>query len=209
MENFENTHKSGILVQKEANTIRKEIVRKSIHLATAFVPLLLEYMRPIVIWGLASVLLVYCVAEILRLKGFSVLFFSSLTEVAARKRDENRFVLGPVTLALGVLASAVFFDDQSAKIAIYALAFGDGLASLAGKLYGKHLIPFCAGKTLEGSLTCFTAIFLSTFFVTRNGLISLILAFIGTVIEVLPIRDFDNLIIPIVLGFTAQIYFHI
>ncbi len=202
-------HKSGIIIQKEFNSIRKEMVRKSIHLATGLVPFFLEHMRTLVLYGLASVLVIYCIAETLRIRGKNIFFVSSLTEVAARKRDENRFVLGPVTLAVGVLLSALLFDEKSSGIAIYALAFGDGLASLAGKLYGRHYIPFGGGKTVEGSVTCFIAIFLSTFFVTQNGFIAIVLALLGTLIEVLPIKDFDNIIIPLVLGFTAQVYFHI
>ncbi len=209
MKHTEHNNKSGIVIQKEANTIRKELVRKSIHLGACLVPFFLEHMRFVVLIGLTSVLFIYTIAEFLRLKGKHIFFFSAVTEVAARKRDENRFVLGPVTLATGILLSALFFDQNSAAIAIYALAFGDGLASLAGKLFGKHIIPFCAGKTLEGSLTCFGAIFLSTLCVTNNVVISLLLAFVGTVIEVLPIKDFDNIIIPLVLGFVAQVYFHI
>ncbi len=206
---MKQSNKSGIIIQKETNTIRKEIVRKSIHLATCAVPFFLAHMRIFVLLGLSAVLALYCIAELLRLRGKNVFIFSSLTEVAARKRDENRFVLGPVTLASGVLLSALLFDEKSAAIAIYALAFGDGLASLAGKIWGKHLIPFCAGKTLEGSLTCFVAIFLSTLFVTQNFMIALIISFVGTIIEVLPIKDFDNVIIPLVLGFVSQVYFHI
>ncbi len=201
--------RSGIIIQKEANTFRKELVRKLIHLATSFVPFFLEHYRYTVLWGLLAVLVLYCLAEFLRFKGKHVILFSSLTEVAARKRDENKFVLGPVTLALGVLLSAVFFDDLPARIAIYALAFGDGLSSLAGTLYGKHIIPLCAGKTLEGSATCFVAIFISTVIVTQDILLSFIIAFVGTIIEVLPIKDIDNIIIPLVLGFIAQCYFHI
>ncbi len=201
--------RTGILIQKEANIIRKELVRKSIHLATAFVPLLLKYFYYYVILALTTVLVCYVIAEFFRYKGKKIVFFSFFTEVAARKRDENRFVLGPVTLAIGVILSALLFDEKSAAIAIYALAFGDGLASLAGKLFGKHEIPFCHGKTLEGSFTCFAAICISTYAVTQKALVSLIIAFFGTVIEVLPIKDFDNLIIPLILGFIAQVYFHI
>ncbi len=204
-----NIHKSGIIIQKEAITLRKELVRKSIHLATAFVPICLEHFGILVVYGLSIILVCYCIAEGFRSNGKKVLFFSFFTEVAARKRDENKFVLGPVTLAVGVLLSALFFDEKPAAVAIYALAFGDGLSSLAGKLFGKHLIPFCAGKTLEGSITCFVAIFISTMCVTKDYTISLVIAIVGTVIEVLPIKDFDNVIIPIVIALIAQFYFHI
>ncbi len=209
MKQQSHSDKPGIIIQKEANAIRKELVRKSIHLATAFIPFFLEHFRVLVLAGLFLVLAMYCIAEFLRMRGKNIILFSFLTEAAARKRDENHFVLGPVTLALGVLLTAFFYDTTPAAVAIYALAFGDGLASLAGKLFGKHLIPFSSGKTLEGSVTCFVAIFFSTLFVTKSVSTSLLIAAAGTVIEVIPIRDFDNIIIPVVIGFISQYYFHI
>ncbi len=205
MNHNDHVDKSGIVIRKEVNSLKKEIVRKSIHLASAFVPFLLEHFRLIVLWGLAGVLVVYCIAEFLRIKGKHIIFLSLLTEAASRKRDENKFVLGPVTLALGVLTSAILFDEITASIAIYALAFGDGLASLAGMLFGKNKIPFGKGKTFEGSITCYCAIFVSTFCVTKNALFSLLVAFVGAVIEALPIKDFDNVIIPIGIGFFVQL----
>ncbi|MFI3257768.1 MAG: phosphatidate cytidylyltransferase, partial [Spirochaetales bacterium] len=157
MKQVQNDNVSGILIQKRGNIIRKELIRKSIHLFSGFIPLFLGFARVPILCALCAVSVFYCIAEILRLKGKKVPVFSIVTETAARKRDQNRFVLGPLALAVGILLTAVFFDSEAAAIGIYALAFGDGLASLAGILFGKHVLPFTAGKTLEGSLTCFAA----------------------------------------------------
>ena len=89
----------------------KELFRKAIHMCTAFVPLFLGIAYYPVMVLLALVLLFYCVAETLRCKGHTVPVISSITMVAARKRDENRFVLGPATLAIGVLLTAALFPD--------------------------------------------------------------------------------------------------
>ena len=133
-------------------------------------------------------------AEILRLNGKEVFLISAVTEAAARKRDENKFVLGPVTLVLGIILSAILWEKLPAAIGIYALAFGDGLASLAGKLFGRIQIPFTEGKTVAGSLTCFSAIFISCYFAcffmfqgqTDITKVSLIIAGAGMLIEILP-----------------------
>lgn len=206
---FEDKRKSGIIIQKQANDLKKELIRKSIHLFACLVPLLLHLARTPVLWALFAVLALYCVAEFLRIKGKQVPVFSVITEIAARKRDQNGFVLGPVTLAIGILLTALFFDPIPSAIGIYALAFGDGLASLAGKMYGKRVIPHTAGKTIVGSLTCFVAIFISTFLITENIFVALWIALVGMIIELLPLKDFDNLIIPIVLATIAQYYFYI
>lgn len=198
------SRKSGIVLRRYANDIIKEIFRKVIHLCAAFIPFFLKYFYLPVLVLLSSVLVLYIIAEILRYKGFSVPVFSVITQTAARKRDENKFVLGPVTLTLGIIITAILFDYQSACVGIYALALGDGLASLVGKLFGKNIIPFTQGKTAEGSLACFGAIFISTFLVTKSAFSALVIALIGMFIELLPLKDLDNLFIPIILGFVMQ-----
>ena len=92
---------------------------------------------------------------------------------------------------------------------LYALGFGDGLASLVGKLCGRIRIPFTNGKTVAGSLACFTAIFCSTVVLTGNPKVALGCALVGMAFELLPLRDLDNLVIPIVIASVCQFYFHV
>ncbi|WP_428770907.1 phosphatidate cytidylyltransferase [Treponema sp. HNW] len=201
--------KADVIARKYINDIRKEIFRKSIHLCSALIPSLLLWSKAAVLWTLCAVLILYCIAEWLRIKGHSVFVVSKITETAARARDGDRFVLGPVTLALGILCTAFFFELPAAAIGIYALAFGDGLASLSGKLFGMIILPCSAGKTVMGSLTCFTAIFISSWAVSGNSFASLMIAIAGTVIELIPLKDIDNLLIPFILAFAASFCFGI
>ena len=191
---------NGIVARQRLNSLFKELFRKIIHICSSFVPLFLKlfYWPTIALLMLAGVS--YSVCEVLRLKGINIPIISKVTEIAARKRDENKFVLGPVTLVIGILLAALILPLESAKVGIYALAFGDGLASLCGKMFGKITIPGCKGKTVAGSLACFTAVFISTFCVSGNCLISLIIGTVAMLIEVLPLADFDNIIIPIAIG---------
>ncbi len=197
--------KNGILSRQRFNTLAKEFFRKSIHICSAFIPFLLSYAYAPILALLGAALILYTISELLRVyKGVSVPVISAVTAAAARKRDENRFVLGPVTLVLGIITSALLWKSEAAAIGIYALAFGDGLASLGGKLFGRVQVPFTEGKTVAGSLTCFTAIFISSFLVCRSASAALILATVGMFIEVLPMRDADNLVIPVLIGGLAQ-----
>ena len=190
----------GIEFKNQLTSLRKEFFRKTIHICTAFVPLLLHFARAPAIFCLCAAGIFYIIAESLRSNGHEIPLVSDITAAAARKRDENKFVLGPVTLVAGIIAAAVLWNETAASVGIFALAFGDGLASLAGKTFGKIRVPYTHGKTVEGSLTCFAAIFSSTFFVTGNSELSLLVAIVGALIEVLPLKDFDNLIIPVFLG---------
>jgi len=111
-----------------------EIVRKALHLLIAFVPLLAGIDVRATMTLLAAGTLFYVFAERLRIEGQPVLLISDLTIIASRERDKGRFVLGPVTLGVGAMLSLLLYPSTAAAIAIYALAFGDGFASLAGKL---------------------------------------------------------------------------
>lgn len=190
----------GIELKNQLTSLRKEFFRKTIHICTAFVPLFLHLARTPAILCLCFAGIFYIIAESLRSNGHEIPLVSDITAAAARKRDENKFVLGPVTLVAGIVAAAVLWNETAASVGIFALAFGDGLASLAGKTFGKIRVPYTHGKTVEGSLTCFAAIFTATFMVTNNCKTALLVSTSGALIEVLPLKDFDNLIIPVFLG---------
>lgn len=199
------TGSAGIELRKRLILISKELFRKMIHMGTALVPLVLYFSRPFTVFLLTAALVLYTMTELVRISGRRVPIVSKITEAAARKRDEDRFVLGPVTLCIGVLVTVLIFDFKTATAGIFALAFGDGLASLAGKFFGKCVIPLTKGKTAAGSLTCFIAIFLSSFAVFGDCRLSLMVASAGMFVELLPLMDFDNLIIPILVS--SIIYF--
>lgn len=196
----------GIVERQRLNSIFKELFRKSIHICSSFVPLFLSFAYWPVICLLVLAVILYTVSEILRARGIEIPVISKVTEIAARKRDENRFVLGPVTLVCGILLASLLLPLDCARAGIFALSFGDGLASLMGKLFGKITIPGAHGKTVAGSLTCFFAVFVSTFCCCSNCLAALIIATCAMFIEVLPLSDFDNLIIPPAIGL---IYFEL
>ena len=195
---------AGIVKRQYLIDIKKEMFRKSIHICSALLPFFLYHWYVPVLVALAVVVVLYTVAEFLRLKGVQIPVVSSVTAAAARKRDENKFVLGPVTLSCGIIACSLLWDPLPAAIGIYSLAFGDGLASLSGKLFGKVQIPLTQGKTAAGSLTCFAAIFVATYLACQKTSVAIIIAAVGMFIELLPLRDFDNILIPIVLGALAQ-----
>lgn len=194
----------GILLKQYRISITKEIVRKSIHVCSACIPALLDRLYVPTVIALACAALLYCVSELLRHRGIDVPLVAKITAAAARKRDENKFVLGPVTLVTGILLAAFTLGAEGYRIGIYALAFGDGLASFAGKLFGRVRIPLTNGKTAAGSLTCFFAVFVSSFTVCANAEAAFFLALIATFVEVLPLADLDNVLIPVLIGKAAE-----
>lgn len=203
MKKFFRSYYEAIMSSKQKIVIKKELFRKSIHFCAAFVPLLLLLNKFLILLLLACAIVAYSVAEILRLRGFNVPFISDITDMASRGRDKNNFVLGPVTLAIGVFITALVFPYKEATIGIFALAFGDGIAGLAGTMFGHIKIPFTKGKSVAGSLCCFLAVFISTLFIIPNVLFSVIIALGAMLLEMIPLRDYDNVLIPIATAFLA------
>lgn len=185
--------------------MEKELIRKGIHMSIALVPSFALLNSFLTITLLLSGITFYLVSEMFRIQGKSVsTFISSITSIASRDRDQG-VTLGPVTLALGALLVLTSFEPVAATCGIYALAFGDGLSSVTGKLWGKAKIPFTNGKSYVGSATCFFMIFSTSFIVTGSLQKALLAGLFGAVTELIPVKDIDNLIIPVAVAIAVSI----
>jgi len=189
---------------KDLSELKSEIIRKSIHFLIALTPSIAAINRPFTVLILMTGTLGYTFMEYLRLSGVKVPVISSVTSIASRMRDTGHFVMGPVTLGLGALLALLLYPSPVATIAIYALAFGDGFASLIGKFFGRLRPEFLLGKSIEGSLACFTVVLLSTYAVSGSMRIALAAAFTAMIVEALPLEDYDNLAIPVTVGLVVQ-----
>ncbi|WP_041397345.1 diacylglycerol/polyprenol kinase family protein [Spirochaeta africana] len=186
--------------------LQRELLRKTIHMLIALVPTIAVMIGvgPAIAL-LASGIIVYTYAEVQRLNGHPVFLISRLTQMASRERDFGHFVLGPVSLGLGALLALLFYPYPAAALAIYALAFGDGISSVVGKLFGRIRIPGTGGKTVAGSLSCFVAILAAGSAMLHNPMDAVIIAVFGTAIEALPSKDFDNILLPMGVGLMVQV----
>jgi dolichol kinase len=206
MERIVNLVRPGIRKNAVTDTFIGELIRKALHLLIALVPLMAAVDLRVTMAILASGTLFYVFAEKLRTEGRPVFIVSDLTLIASRERDRGRFVFGPVTLGVGTMLALILYPSSAAAIAIYALAFGDSLASLAGNLIRGIKLPLTQGKTLAGSMACFLVVLLSTYRITGSIRLALIIAAVAAVLEALPAGDFDNLFLPVGVGFAATLF---
>ncbi len=188
---------ANLLRQQELST---ELIRKSIHMMIALVPPLASLNLEVTLLMLGSGVLFYAWAEIQRLEGRNIGFISFVTVSASRSRDMNGIVFGPITLAMGAMIALMLYPEPAASLAIYALAFGDGLSSLVGKAFGRVRIPWSGGKTVVGSLTCFFVVFLLAIGTVPTLFAAASVAVVATMLEMLPSRDLDNIILPVGVG---------
>ncbi len=196
------TTKQNYIVSSQQ--IQHEVVRKSIHILIAFVPLFASIDMVATMALLAGGTILYTYAEKLRLEGRRFVFVTDITLLAIRDRDRGKLVLGPITLSLGAMLSLLLYPEPASFIAIYALAFGDGFASLVGTVWGRIRIPFTAGKTVIGTLAGFVAVYIVTVNYIGSVRFALIIALTASLLELLPTRDADNLIIPVGTGLVAS-----
>ena len=186
--------------------MKAELIRKSIHILIALVPCLAALNRSHTALLLMGGVLFFAGLEFLRFAGFSPPLVSSVTRAVIRKREEGRFALGPVTLGLGALLALLLFPPRAAALAVFALAFGDSAATLAGRFLGRTRPALMAGKSVEGSLACFAAVAAAGFFVFQNWRPALAVALVSMVAEALPIGEFDNLLLPLAAGLVSWIF---
>lgn len=193
------------IINLKYNTMQKEFVRKGIHMTIAIIPTLASYHLTITIVLLILGTAFYLLSEYFRANNKEIIgFLTSISEIASRDRDKG-FTLGPVTLAVGAILVLTSFSPVAAACGIYALAFGDGLSSVTGKLWGKTKIPFTNGKSFVGFFTCFTMILSTTFGVTGSLQKAIFAAIGGSIIELVPLKDVDNLLIPVVVALIVSI----
>ncbi len=192
----------------DVSEIRTEILRKSLHMLIAFVPLLATIVgRGPSLALLAAGILLYTNAEVMRHRGKTIPVITRITRAATRSAENpNGIILGPITLGLGAMASLLLYPETAAAVAVYALAFGDGVSSLVGKALGRIRLPLLRGKSLEGSLACFVVVFGIAFRIIDSLFAAGLVALTATVLEAVPLKDMDNILMPVGAGFVAGLF---
>jgi dolichol kinase len=119
--------------------------------------------------------------------------------------DESRHASGATYLLLSSFLVILIFHKDIAILCLLFLVFGDGVAAIVGKKFGRvHVF----GKTLEGTLAfAIASIVVSFFFIHIPFSIRLTGALTAAVIELLPMRTSDNLRIPIISGSLMEVLY--
>jgi dolichol kinase len=183
-----------------------ELLRKSIHMLIALVPFLAALNRSNTALLLMAGIIFYFCAESLRFLGFSLPLISFVTQAVSRKREQGRFAFAPVSLGLGALIAIMVFPPLQAAAGIYALAFGDSASTIAGKFLGRLRPAFLFGKSIEGSFVCFAVSALASYLVFLDPKASLAVGLASLLVDALPFREFDNILLPLAAGFAALIF---
>ncbi|UCF79199.1 MAG: hypothetical protein JSW03_02800 [Candidatus Eiseniibacteriota bacterium] len=187
--------------------------RRALHFSSSWVPIV-YYLIPEDV-GKAAFLAAAAVIltlDVLRLHVPRVrdVFYRVFGEMV--RQHESSTLLGSTTMVISGLLAVNCFEKNVAVAALLFLTVGDSMAGLIGTKYGRTRV---FGKTVEGSLACFTSclfIVLLLQLLSRWMVVPGIPFFAGmagaavaTLVELLPIPLDDNFRIPLSAGFMMQI----
>jgi len=180
--------------------MQPETIRKWIHIAVGhWVFLALAWMEH---WYVAIIPLLF----------FTLINWITLKRGTGRMNQVERISYGTVYYPMALALLVLFFFEQEPMALVagsMVLAWGDGLAALVGKRFGKTF--YTRGKirrSFEGSIAMFLASFLVltvTFLLYEEPAwlavsYGFLLANIAALIEAVSYRDTDNLLIPLTIG---------
>ena len=180
--------------------MQPETIRKWIHIAVGhWVFLALAWMEH---WYVAITPLLF----------FTLINWITLKRGTGRMNQVERISYGTVYYPMALALLVLFFFEQEPMALVagsMVLAWGDGLAALVGKRFGKTF--YTRGKirrSFEGSIAMFLASFLVltvTFLLYEEPAwiavsYGFLLANIAALIEAVSYRDTDNLLIPLTIG---------
>ncbi|KAM9951753.1 hypothetical protein ACTFIT_002436 [Dictyostelium discoideum] len=197
---------------KKHKVISSEISRKCIHIGTGIIYVLVWRIFPQFNWysrivvGLVPLIISFQYALI----GLGIINDQKTVESMSRSGSPRELLLGPLSYGIIIsLLTMIFWFSPISIITIGVLCLGDGFAAIFGLKYGTKRIPYNREKTLIGSLAFFICSFIGTFILLtllQDRLLypSIVLApslfwvcLISTLIESLPLRDWDNITISI------------
>jgi phytol kinase len=143
-------------------------------------------------------------------------FFAGWFPALNKQIDGRNF--GTIYYALSTLfLTYVSFQPGSSLliggVGLFVMGYGDGLASLVGRRWGKHPFQlFQAKKSFEGSVTMFvvsfTVLFAYLSYATGTAPLMpcLIIALISTLVEAISPWGLDNILVPLIASFAYFIY---
>ncbi|MCK5297665.1 MAG: hypothetical protein KAJ76_02080 [Candidatus Heimdallarchaeota archaeon] len=162
-------------------------------------------------------------AVVFLLIGLKVISLGFMVKSMSRTGEPFDLIKGTMIYAIVMTLICIFVwrNNPYGLIIIMTIAWGDGIAPIAGRFLGKHKYKAIGGgeKTVEGSIAMFIfSVAFSYFIVYLFGIVLtgqnwlwgysewpwlwgqiLILVAVGTIAEGLSPTDIDNLVVPIVM----------
>ena len=200
--------------------ISSELSRKVIHIGTGPIFVLCWFLfneTPSAPFLAALIPMTITVQFIL--VGLGVIKDASAVDAMSRTGDRKEIFRGPLFYGIVFVILTIIFWRRSPVgiVALMTMCGGDGMADVVGKRISSVKLPWARKKSLAGSLAMllgsfvFAVLILWAFIMNEhfpgpltNYLLPVgIIAFVSTLVESFPLRDVDNITVPltsVVLG---------
>lgn len=170
-------------------------LRKIVHFSVVFVFILLEFFQKFFVQiVLATILLIFILSEILRLKRIYFPFIQEITLSCAFKDELRWIVLPPIYFLLSLIV-LLFLPSNYFFAGGIPLIVGDAASGFIGKNFGKRKIFYNKKKTVEGSIAFFITSFLA-YLIFFDIKVSLLLTLFSAFVESFVNRG-ENMILPL------------
>jgi dolichol kinase len=187
---------------------KNELVRKAIHLFSLSIPVIYFFIsRQLALCLLAPITAAFIIIDVARfyIPAVAKWFYQWFGWLLRRRETDiqNKRLNGASNVLVSALLCVLFFPKIIAINAFAVLIISDTTAALIGRRFGRH--RFLA-KSLEGSLAFFVSAVLVILVAPKIDQlpmeygIGFIAAAIGTVMEALPLKIDDNILVPLSVG---------
>ena len=145
--------------------------------------------------------------------GIGVIKDQASVDAMSRSGDRREILRGPLLYGIVFVAMTLLFwkDSPIGITALMLLCGGDGFADIVGKRVNSARIPWNQGKSVAGSIgMLFGSVVFNLVVLWIYGLFGIfaapvssliwpviIISLVGTLVETLPVKDFDNVTVPV------------
>ena len=193
---------TGEAPSKMHSVSKNDVLRETVHVSGFLVALFTMYFGFNHFWVAFIIIVVtftYIISELSRMLGVNIPLVSTVTWHAALQPEVHEFVTAPIFFALGIVLALLIFPAPVNYASIAIFCFGDGFATVFGKVIGRHIIPYNKGKGIEGTISgLIFAILGALIFVNPQKAVAGALA--AMIVETLPAPINDNLTMPLAAG---------
>lgn len=176
-----------------AETLKRELRRKSLHLPIFIFPALALYSRSLALGLVIALTCFYLV--VVTIEGQAPQSWMPFYNWVNQFKRSRAIDPAPLYLALGVFWCLFTSTPAVTFFAVSILAICDSAAALFGMRYGRHKIGHLS-KTWQGSSAFFIFAFLNCIFLL-SAPHAFLAALILTVVEIFSTHGTDNLFLPV------------
>lgn len=206
------------------NYLSKKLSRKIVHIGTGPIFLLCWLFFPDNLWSkYVAAVIPFLITLQFFLIGIGVIKDQGSVDAMSRSGDPKEILKGPLFYGIAFIIVTILFWRNSPLgiITLMILCGGDGIADIVGRNISSPTLKWSKNKSIAGSIAMFIGGFIfSTVLVlifiksgylhldlTQSILKIIILNLVATIVESLPISDWDNVTVPVAVIFVGLIIF--